>query len=322
MKRCVLMMCLVLLGIRSEWGFAQNYPNRAIRLIVPMAAGGGTDITARVLAQKLTESLKQPIVVDNRPGAGGSVGVSVMVRSAADGYTFGVVSGSYATNAASYKLNYDPVNDMTLVCLIGESGYLVTMPPAMPIRNIKELIAYAKANPGKIGYGSSGEGGSTHLATALFELMAGVRMTQVPYKSAGAMLTALVGGEIQLVFGATMPATVPQLRAGRVRAIAITTLKRSRLLPDLPTVAESGVPGYESVVWYGVLGPKGISDEITARWNADITAIVHSSEMKERMEPEGLEVPDTSPEYFRKVLRRDIAKWSKVIKDARIQIAQ
>lgn len=230
MKRCVLMMWLALLGMSTQWVLAQSYPTRPIRLIVPMAAGGGTDITARVLAQKLAESFRQSIIVDNRAGAGGLVGIGTMVRSAPDGYTLGVVSGSFATNAATYKLNYDPVNDITVICLIGESGYLVTLPPSMPIKNVKELIAHAKANPGKLSYGSSGHGGSTHLATALFELMAGVKMTQVPYKSAGAMLTALIGGEIQLVFGATMPATLPQLKAGRVRSIAITTLKRTGIL--------------------------------------------------------------------------------------------
>lgn len=304
-------------------GLAQNrsYPDKPIRLVLPIAAGGGLDIVMRPLAQRLSESLKQAVVVDNRPGGGGTIGSATIVRAEADGYTVGAVSGSFATNAAIYKLPFDPLA-VTLICMIGESGYLVTLPPATPFKSIMDLIAHAKANPGKLNYGSSGYGGSTHLATELFELLAGVKMTHVPYKSTGAVLTAMFGGEIQLIFGATMPSVVPQLKAGRVRVIAITTLKRSNLLPVVPTVAESGLPGYEAVVWYGVLGPKGMPKDVVARLNRELAAILRAPDVRSRMASEGLELPETTPDYFRKVLQRDIAKWSRVVKEGNIKVDQ
>jgi tripartite-type tricarboxylate transporter receptor subunit TctC len=304
-------------------GLAQNrsYPDKPVRLVLPIAAGGGLDIVMRPLAQRLSESLKQAVVVDNRPGGGGTIGSATIVRAEADGYTVGGVSGSFATNAAIYKLPFDPLA-VTLICMIGESGYLVTLPPASPFKSITDLIAHAKANPGKLNYGSSGYGGSTHLATELFELLAGVKMTHVPYKSTGAVLTAMFGGEIQLIFGATMPSVVPQLKAGRVRVIAITTLKRSNLLPVVPTVAESGLPGYEAVVWYGVLGPKGMPKDVVARLNRELAVILRSSDVRGRMASEGLELPETAPDYFRKVLQRDIAKWSRVVKEGNIKVDQ
>ena len=298
-----------------------SYPDKPVRLVLPIAAGGGLDIVMRPLAQKLSESLKQAVVVDNRAGGGGTIGAATIVRAEPDGYTIGGVSGSFATNAATYKLPFDPLA-VTLICMIGESGYLVTLPVATPFKSIKELIAHAKANPGKLNYGSSGHGGSTHLATELFELMAGVKMTQVPYKSTGAVLTAMFVGEIQLIFGATMPSVVPQLKAGRVSVIGITTLKRSSLLPDVPTVAESGVPGYEAVVWYGVLGPKGMPKDVVARLNRELAAILRATDVRGRMAAEGLELPDTTPDYFRKVLQRDVAKWSRVVKEGNIKVEQ
>ena len=307
----------------SGAGLAQDrsYPDKPIRLVLPIAAGGGLDIVMRPLAQRLSESLKQAVVVDNRPGGGGTIGSATIVRAEADGYTVGAVSGSFATNAAIYKLPFDPLA-VTLICMIGESGYLVTLPPTSPFKSITDLIAHAKANPGKLNYGSSGYGGSTHLATELFELLAGVKMTHVPYKSTGAVLTAMFGGEIQLIFGATMPSVVPQLKAGRVRVIAITTLKRSNLLPVVPTVAESGLPGYEAVVWYGVLGPKGMPKDVVARLNRELAVILRAPDVRGRMASEGLELPDTAPDYFRKVLQRDIAKWSRVVKEGNIKVDQ
>ncbi|HYH43421.1 MAG TPA: tripartite tricarboxylate transporter substrate binding protein [Burkholderiales bacterium] len=298
-----------------------NYPDKPVRLILPIAAGGGLDIVMRPLAQRLSASLRQPVVVDNRPGGGGTIGLATIVRAEPDGHTLGATSGSYATNAATYKLDYDPLG-LTLISMIGESGYLVTLPPASPIKSINDLIATARANPGKLNYGSPGQGGSTHLATELFQLMSGVKMVQVPYKSTAAVITALFTGEIDIVFGATMPSVVPQLKNGRVRVIAITTLKRHSLLPDVPTVAESGVPGYEALVWYGFLGPRGIPGPIVTRLNRDMAAILKAPDVRERMAAEGLELPDTSPEYFRKVLRRDIEKWTRVVKAANIKVDQ
>jgi tripartite-type tricarboxylate transporter receptor subunit TctC len=324
MKRLAISLLAVLapaLCVAAATDPAADYPDKPVRLVLPIAAGGGLDIVMRPLAQKLSASLKQPVVVDNRAGGGGTIGVATIVRAEPDGYTLGAVSGSYATNAATYKLDYDPLA-LTLICLIGESGYLVTLLPTSPIGSIKDLIATARENPRKLNYGSSGYGGSTHLATELFEHMAGVRMVHVPYKSTGAVLTALYGGEIHLVFGATMPSVVPQLKSGRVRVIATTTRKRSSLLPDIPTVAESGVPGYEALVWYGFLGPRGIPARVATRLNGEMAAILRAPDVRERMAAEGLELPDTSSEYFRKVLRRDIEKWMRVVKAANIKVDQ
>ena len=198
-----------------------------------------------MLAQKLTEAFEQPVVVDNRPGGGGTIGTETAVRANPDGYTMILVSAAYAANAALYKLPYDPVNDVTPIALIGETGFVVTLHPSVPVKSIKELIAYDKANPGKLNYGSGGTGSSTHLATELFNQMAGTRMTHVPYKGAGLALNDLLGGQIQLIFG-SLPVMIPQVKSNRLRGIAVTTAKRSNAVPDIPTVGET-VPGYEAV---------------------------------------------------------------------------
>ena len=297
---------------------AQNYPTRPIRLIVPFPPGGGTDIMARVIAQKLTESLGVSVVVDNRGGAGGTIGAETGVRAAPDGYTMTVVSGSYATNAALYKLPYDPVNDIAPIALLGESAFLVSVHPSLPIKSARELIAYDKANPGKLNYGSTGTGGITHLASELFNQMSGTRITHVPYKGTGPAMNDLMGGQVQLMFGA-MPAMVPQVKANRLRGIAVSTLKRNSAMPDVPTLAET-VPGYEAALWYAAWGPKALPKDIVARWNKEIDRILQSPEMKERMAAEGVDPAGGPPERFRDALKRDVPKWQKVVKDGKISV--
>ena len=295
----------------------QNYPTRPIRLIVASAPGGGTDIVARMLAQKLTETFKQSVVVDNRPGGGGTIGTETAVRANPDGYTMIVVVGSYASNAALYKLPYDAVNDVAPIALIGETGSMATVHPSVPVTSIKELIAYDKVNPGKLNYGSGGTGTAVHLATELFNQMAGTRMTHVPYKGTGPALNELLGGQIQLIFGGVNQ-MIPQIKSNRVRGIAVTTAKRSNAVPNIPTVGET-VPGYEFVQWYAVLGPKALPKDIVARWNKEINRILQLPDVKERMAGEGLEPAGGSPERFREVLKRDIAKWQKVVKISNIK---
>ena len=290
-----------------------DYPNRPIRLIVPFAPGGGTDIVARVMAQKASEVLKQSVVVDNRGGAGGVIGMEMAVRATPDGYTLGIVSGSIATTAAAYKLPYDPVKDIAPISLLGEAGYLITLNAALPVKTTAELIAYAKANPGKLAYGSSGTGGTSHLVGEYFDLMEGTQMTHVPYKSSGPALTDMLGGQIQMIFGSS-PLIVPQMNAGRLRVIAITTLKRSRALPTIPTVAESGLPGFETITWYALSGPRGLPPAVATRWQATVTTALQSREMKERFELDGLDAPEVGAAYFNQVLHRDLAKWAKVVK--------
>jgi len=304
-------------GTSQAQGTRNGYPNKPIRLIVPFAPGGGTDIVARALAQKLGESFRQSVVVDNRAGGGGTIGTETAVHAAPDGYTMILVSGSYSTNAAIYKLPYDPVNDITPLALIGETGFLVSLHPGVPIRTVKELVDYAKANPGKLNFGSTGNGGITHLATELFDMLAGVKMTHVPYKGTGPALNDLLGGQIQLMFG-SMPAMVPQVKTNRLRGIGVTTITRNNAVPDIPPIADT-VPGYEAVLWYAAWGPKGLPKDIVALWNREINRIVQTREMKDRMAGEGLEPAGGPPERFRDVLQRDVAKWTKVVETAGIK---
>ncbi|HZM47911.1 MAG TPA: tripartite tricarboxylate transporter substrate binding protein [Burkholderiales bacterium] len=289
----------------------QNYPTKPIRLIVPFPPGGPSDVVARMLAQKLTETFRKTVVVDNRAGGGGTIGTETAVRADPDGYTMIIVSAAYTANAALYRLSYDPVNDVAPIALIGEAGNLVVLQPSVPIKSIKELIAYDKANSGKLNYGSGGTGGDTHLAPELFNQMAGTRMTHVPYKGTGPALSELLGGQIHLMFG-NMSVMVPHVKSNRLRAIAVTTARRSNVLPDIPTVADS-LPGYEAVTWAAVLGPKTLPKGIVARWSSEIERIVQLPDVKERLVANGMETVGGSPERVRKVLERDVAKWQKVV---------
>jgi tripartite-type tricarboxylate transporter receptor subunit TctC len=298
----------------------EQYPIRPIRLIVPFAPGGGIDTIGRIMAQKLTASFGQPVVVDNRAGAGGKIGIETALDAAPDGYTMLFISGGYCANAAIYKLPYNPIADVTPVAMIGESGYVIALNPSVPAKNTEELIALAKAKPGGLNYGTSGVGGLTHLATELFDLMAGIRMTHVPYKGSGPALTDLLGGQIQVSFAA-VPVTMPHVKTNRLRAIAVTTARRIGAIPEIPTIAET-LPGYETILWYGVLGPKGLRKEVLARWSNEIASTLKNPEMRERIAAEGFETGDTGVARLRGVMKRDIAKWSKVVKEANIKVAQ
>ena len=289
----------------------QGYPARPVRLIVPFPPGGPSDVVARMLAQKLAESFRQPVVVDNRPGGGGTIGTEIAVRAEPDGYTLIIVSAAYAANAALYRLPYDAVSDVTPIALIGEAGNLVVLHPSVPVKSIEELIAYDKANPGKLNYGSGGTGGDTHLAAELFNQMAGTRLTHVPYKGTGPALNELLGGQIQLIFG-NQAVMIPHVESNRLRGIAVTTAKRSNAVPGIPTVAET-VPGYEAVTWAAVLGPKALPSDVVARWNGEIDRILRLPDVKERLMGNGIEPAGGSPERLRIVLDRDVAKWRKVI---------
>lgn len=316
---------LLTAGLASGSALAQkkgdNYPSKPIRLIVPFAPGGGTDIVARLLAQKLNEAFKQSVIVDNRAGGGGTIGAETAVRATPDGYTVIMMSGSYATNAAMFKLPYDPMNDILPMGLIGDTAFLVALHPGVPIKSVNELIAFAKSKPGALNYGSSGTGGIAHLAGELFDLMAATKMTHVPYKGTGPALNDLLGGQIQLIFGSA-PSTIPLVRSNRLRAVAVTTSKRSAAVPDIPTVAEAGVPGYEVVLWYGVLGPKGLPKNIVARWNAEIRKATKLPDMKARLTSEGFDIADSPPELFQTIVIRDVAKWTKVVKEANVKVIQ
>jgi tripartite-type tricarboxylate transporter receptor subunit TctC len=296
--------------------FAQSYPQRPIRVIVPLAAGGQTDVVARLLAQKLSETFRQPIIIDNRSGAGGSIGTETAVRANPDGYTLLLAASTYAANAALYKLSYDPTQDVEPIALIGETAFVLSVHPSVPASSVRELIAYDKASPGKLNYGSGGNGTTTHLATELFNQLAGTRIVHVPYKGSGPALNALVAGQVQCVVVST-PVAIPQIRMNRIRALGVTTLKRSSSLPDLPTVAET-VPGYDATSWFAMFGPRGLPRDIAQRWNTELNRVLQLPDVKERMAGLGLDAVGGSPQRLREAVTRDIRKWREVVRTARI----
>lgn len=296
-----------------------KYPSRPVRMLVPFAPGGGTDITARLIAANVTTAFGQQVIVDNRAGGGGTIGAEMAVRAAPDGYTVIMVSGSYGTNAALYNLPYDPVKDIQAIVMIGDTGFVLSLHPSVPVKSVQELIAHAKASPGKLNYASTGTGGITHLATELFNLLTATRMTHIPYKGTGPAIADLLGGQVQLIFGA-MPATIPQVKAGKLRGIGVTTAKRTPALPDTPAIGEI-VKDYEAALWYGLWGPKGLPKPIIARWNQEVAKALQTEEMKKRMAADGVEPAGGPPEQFLNAIARDVEKWKKVVKAANIKVS-
>jgi len=308
----------VLISAVAPNAFAEKYPSKAIRLIIPFAPGG-TDILGRVIAAAVSESFGQPVVVDNRPGAGGAIGAEMTVRAPPDGYTLNMTTSSYTTSAAYRKLPYDPVNDIQPIVLVGTMGLVMVVHPSVPANSIKELIAYARTNPKRLSYGSVGTGSINHLALELFKLETRTDMVHVPYKGAGPALVAAVSGEIQLApFG--MVATVPHVKAGRLRAIGITTPKRSSVLPDVASIGET-VPGFEVIHWAGIWAPKGTPGDIVTRWNREVARVLEKDEIKARMTADGLDPAAGPPEQFRQVISRDVEKWRRVVKAAKIELS-
>lgn len=314
-------MLLALLGMVSGNVVAQKsaYPTKPIRLIVPFGPGGGIDIVARYITSKMSEGLGQYVVVDNRPGAAGTVGTELAQRSAPDGYTIVIVSSTHTINANLRKLPYHPVDGISTISLVGTLPFLAAVNPSVPVKTVKELISHAKANPGKLNYASIGRGGINHLAVELFKLMANVDVVHIPYKGAGQALTDLIAGQIQLFFGSTV-ATLPHVKTGKVRGIAVTTLRRSAAAPDLPTISESGVPGYDATQWYGIWGPPKMPAKIVARLNDEMRRVLALPEVKNRFAQEGMELAHSSPEEFRRHLQAEIEKWGKVTKAANIRL--
>lgn len=321
------MGCLTVCGVQAQPAAKgatgtkadQPYPNKPIRLIVQFAPGGQGDVIARTIAIKASENFRQTVLVDNRTGGGGTIAADALVKSNPDGYTFIVASSSYASNSALYKRAFDPVNDITPVAMIGDSGFIVAVHPSVPVNSVNDLIAHAKANPGKLNYGSSGVGGTPHLATELFDQMAGTRMSHVPYKGVVLALNDLIGGQLQVLFG-SMANALPQIRAGRVRGVAVSSAKRSAAAPEFPAISET-VPGYEAVVWYGVAGPKGVPPAIAARWNSEVNRILQLPDVKERMAGDGMELIGGTSQRFRELLVADIARWQRVVKMANIKVS-
>lgn len=295
---------------------AQGYPARAIRLVVPYGAGGGPDVMARVIAQKLSENVGQPVVVDNRPGAGGAIAAQIVATSPADGYTVFVVDTSHvAINPSLYpKLPYDPTRDFAAVARAATTPLYLAVNAGLPVHSVKELIDHAKANPGLL-YGSSGNGSVHHLGMELFKSLAGVNMTHVPYRGVSQSVPALISGEISLLLGA-LPSLAPHVKTGKLRLLAVGTAKRSLSLPDVPTVAESGVPGFEVEPDMGFLVPAGTSGDVVAKLNAELIKALNAPEVVARFLGVGIEVIGSSPEHFAEWIRVKRPKYSKLVKDS------
>jgi tripartite-type tricarboxylate transporter receptor subunit TctC len=295
---------------------AQAFPNKPIRLVVPYPAGGPLDIMARAIGQKLTEAWKQPVVVDNRAGAGGNIGADLVAKAAPDGYT--LLMGAVATqaiNPALYsKIPYDPVKDFTPVALVAQVPNILVVNPTVPAKSVRELIDLARAKPGSLNFASGSTGSTGHLAGELFKTMAGVDMVHIPYKGAAPATTDLLAGQVQLMFD-NLANALPNVKAGRLRALAVTTLNRSPAVPDLPTIAESGLPGFDLTTWFGVLVPAGTPAEIVDRLNAEIVRALDARDMRARLEKMGAEPPtNNTPERFAAFIRVEAEKYAKVVK--------
>jgi tripartite-type tricarboxylate transporter receptor subunit TctC len=319
MKTGLLCVAAVLVTAVAPPAISQKYPTKPIRLIVPFPPGGGTDIMSRAISAPVSQSLGQSVVCDNRPGAGSAIGSELAVRAEPDGYTIIMISSSYAANAAYRKLPYDPVKDIQPIVLIGTTGLVMTVHPTVPVKNVPELIALAKSQPGKLNYASVGAGSVTQLMHELFKILTKTDIVHVPFKGGGPALTALVGGQIQMSAISLVP-TLPHVKAGRLRAIGISTPKRSPLLPDVQAIGET-VPGFEVIHWYGLWGPKGLPRNIVTLWNKEVAKVLLTDEMKRRTQAEGLDIGAGPPEQFHTVIRRDVEKWRRVVKEANIERA-
>src|SRR5262245_31615215 len=309
-------VALLLGSLAAGAGLAQDYPDKPIRIVVPFAPGGSTDVLARLIGQKLGERWGQPVLVENRSGAGGNIGAEQIAKSAPDGYSLLLGGVPHAISASLYsKLPYDLAGDLTAVAEIASFPSAIVLHPSLPAHSVKELIALARARPGQLSYGSAGVGSPNHLALVLFDTMAGVSMTHVAYKGSGQLIGDLLAGQVQLASMGT-PVALPHIQSGKLRAIAVTGAARSSLLPEVPTVSEAGLPGFEVTSWYGVFGPAGLPAHIVAKLNSEIGRAVTTPEVKERLAALGAEPSLKSPDEFGRYVRQEIARWARVVKDS------
>lgn len=298
---------------------AQSYPSRTVRIIVPYAAGGNTDITARAIGARLAEVFGQQVIVDNRPGGGTNIGSELAAKAAPDGYTLFMGGASNAINMTLYaKPPYDTLRDFAPIALCVKGANVLSVHPSLPAKNLKELIALAKQRPGQLNFASSGLGSSNQMAGELFKMMAGINIVHVPYKGNAPALTDAIAGNVEMVFSG-VPALVPHIKSGRLRAIAIGSLKRFSAIPEVPTFDESGLKGYEATTWFGLMAPARTPKEIVARLNTEVGRILASPDLRQRFVSDGLEPIGGSPEEFAKFIRDEIAKYAKVIKNAGIK---
>ncbi len=297
---------------------AQQYPTKSVRIIAPFAPGGGTDFIARIAAQKLSEGLGQQFIVDNRPGAGGSLGAELGAKAPPDGYTYTLIAGSYSVNPAIYKVAFDPVNDITPVIQLSQGPLLIASHPSLPAKTAKDVIALAKAKPGNLLYASSGQGSIVHLATELFSDMAGVKMTHIPYKGTGPAIIDTISGQTQLIWGSIAPVT-PHVKSGKLKPIAVTTMKRVDAFKDIPTVNESGLKGYDVVLWHGLVAPKNLPRPILDRVNGELNKILKNKDMQDKLSGDGVSAAGGSPEQFGSLIKKDIDMWRRVVQKAGVK---
>jgi tripartite-type tricarboxylate transporter receptor subunit TctC len=296
------------------------YPARPIRIISIFPPGGGNDGICRAVAQKITETMKQQVIVENRPGANVIIGTEAAARAAPDGYTITLIPSGHAVNASLYKkLPFDSIRDFTPLSLAGSSPTVLAVHPSLPVKNVRDLVTLAKARPAQLTYVSAGVGASGHLAGALFETMTNTKMVHIPYKGMSLAVSDLIGGQVSMSFGTSL-SIVPHVRSGRLRALATTGALRSPALPDLPTVAESGVPGYEASLWYGFVGPAKLPAEIVQRLNAEIVAAINSPDVRERLTHQGVDARATSADEFAQLLVADLKRWADVVRRAGVTV--
>jgi tripartite-type tricarboxylate transporter receptor subunit TctC len=297
---------------------AQSYPAKPVRIVVPFAPGGGSDFIARFMAQRLTAGLGQQFIVENKPGAGGMLGIEQGAKAPADGYTLTLIASSYTVNPSIYKFSFDPVADITPIIQLSQGPLLVVVPPKLPVKSLPELIALAKAKPGQLNFASSGQGSVIHMATELFQSMAGVKMNHIPYKGTGPALTDTIAGQTDVFFSSTATA-VPQVQAGKLRALAVTSARRIPALPDVPTVGESAVRGYDVVLWHGLIGPKGLPRAVVERINGEAGKALKLKETADQLQSDGVAPAGGTPEAFRAVIQQEIGIWRKVAADAGVK---
>jgi len=315
LKLCALGLFCACATAAAQTPDASRFPTKPIRLIVPFPPGGSNDILGRFLAQKMSDRLGQQTIVDNRAGADGIIGTELAARAPADGHTLVIVSTSYTMNPAIHKLPYDPVKSLAPISLIASGGNVIAVHPSLPIKTVKELIAVAKAKPGQLRYSSSGIGGFNHFGGELFNTMAGVKLVHVPYKGGGPAMLDVMSGQVEMTF-CTLIQALPHMRSGKLKALGVGSARRSPLLPEVPTIAESGVPGYDGTIWWGVLGPAGIPGAIVTRLNTEIGVVLRDPEMGKRLVAEAAEPVIETPEAFGKLIVNDIGKWGSVAKQA------
>jgi tripartite-type tricarboxylate transporter receptor subunit TctC len=321
MKSITHVFSALIVLLASAVAVAQPYPNRAIKVIIPFPAGGGTDIFARTVGQKLTENYKWTVVPENRPGAGGNLGIEAVSNSAADGYTIGLgQTSNLAINPTLYpKLPYEPARDLAPIALVASSPLVIVVAANSPFKTFADIAAAAKAKPDQITYGSPGNGTVAHLGMELLQKTAGINLQHIPYKGSAQALTDIVGGQIQ-IYASSVPTAMGQIKDGRLRAIAVTSLKRSASLPETPTIAESGWPGFEAITWFGFVAPAKTPAPIIKDLNANINSILRMPEVRSKLMGEGGEILGGSPEQFSALLTKDTARWARVIQEANVKI--